>query len=1023
MPVPGQKPRSSAPGLCTGGLTFIALLLLASEANAASGGFDACVQRLAAAPGRRASALCFYSHARATNQWVAAVARLEDVRRRYPHDHWLTLTLAYVEARRGSQRVEALLRQAADGFSADRNIEGELSARANLNSVYIHLGRSREATDQADRVGQLAEETDEPELKVRAWTSHAHHLALFLNDLRRAYRMLKRAEATDLEKTSYTTHYRFLNALGPVNHRLGRLPQAKAALRKAEALAEREGDKRGVDYVRVETADVLLDELALLPRPADRDAAQRFIETTLAQTVANGHEDLEIRTRWQLAAVIAHDPEQRKTAEQHLERCLALVSRLRSADERAECTTRLALRIGRQDPDRARTLIAKSMSQVHEEENVRRLATLWRAGAALAWQLDTPARALDVSLAGLRTIELIRNLQPPGMGRIGAFSLWTHDYYRLAGQLLTHPSAPDNARAQAFEVMERMRARTLLEATSARSISPQRGALLELESARQDALGAIAKIQQQVLNPQLSPSRRAELEAALADRERRAEALREKVDQARPGTRRAPRFPTPDEVRAALAKDEAMLLFQVGLDTSLDGTFGGGAWLWVLTQEEIALHRIPDRLALETQIPVFVGLFADPAGARPEAAKRLHDQLLTEALDRLPDAVNKLIIVADGRLHRLPFAALLDAADRPLAERYALTSAPSATFWLKQRTRLSPDAPRRDLLAVVDPAWAPSDSASDIPEALATAAGARGTRTATALLAERTTAAGAPGTQTATTRFAERTAGAGAPGPRTDTAHAAVVNATANDVRGALTTTDFLQLGRLPYAEREGRVILDAVGGDSELQSGEAATETAVKRALAARYRVVHFAAHALVDTAIPERSAVLLAPGGPSEDGLLQGREITDFNLEGTVVVLASCQSAAGALAAGEGTLSLARAFLAAGAETVIGSRWPLRDDDALALFETFYRRLSAGEDVQTAIQQATAKARADGRSARTWAGITVLGHGSERPFANGSPAAQRRQRRRTIALGIAAFVALLGIGIVAYRRRSKKI
>ena len=145
-----------------------------------------------------------------------------------------------------------------------------------------------------------------------------------------------------------------------------------------------------------------------------------------------------------------------------------------------------------------------------------------------------------------------------------------------------------------------------------------------------------------------------------------------------------------------------------------------------------------------------------------------------------------------------------------------------------------------------------------------------------------------------------------------------------------------------------------------------------------------------------PERSAVLLSPGAASEDGLLQSREIEGLDLDGRIVVLSACQTASGAILSGEGVLSLARSFFEAGANAVIGTRWPIRDDDAASLFEAFYQRLGAGASLSEALKQAKAQAIAANRPAAAWASLVLLGDGDFRPFPGGRPARQRSGGRR---------------------------
>src|SRR5262249_40233625 len=147
----------------------------------------------------------------------------------------------------------------------------------------------------------------------------------------------------------------------------------------------------------------------------------------------------------------------------------------------------------------------------------------------------------------------------------------------------------------------------------------------------------------------------------------------------------------------------------------------------------------------------------------------------------------------------------------------------------------------------------------------------------------------------------------------------------------------------LPFARQEGRSVARLLDG-STLWLGDAASEDALKKADLDNFGLLHFAAHAVADEERPERSAILLAPGSAGEDGLLQAREIAGLPLQGRVVVLSTCRSASGSVVRGEGVLSLSRAFFQGGAPAVVASLWPLRDDEAAKLFDSFYRHLAEG-------------------------------------------------------------------------------
>jgi len=88
---------------------------------------------------------------------------------------------------------------------------------------------------------------------------------------------------------------------------------------------------------------------------------------------------------------------------------------------------------------------------------------------------------------------------------------------------------------------------------------------------------------------------------------------------------------------------------------------------------------------------------------------------------------------------------------------------------------------------------------------------------------------------------------------------------------------------------------------------------------------------------------------GGPlppeAEDGLLTAEDVTGMDLLATdLVVLSACETGLGDVLRGEGVFGLRRAFLLAGAKTVVMSLWQVPDEETRILMEHFYRRLTAG-------------------------------------------------------------------------------
>jgi CHAT domain-containing protein len=226
------------------------------------------------------------------------------------------------------------------------------------------------------------------------------------------------------------------------------------------------------------------------------------------------------------------------------------------------------------------------------------------------------------------------------------------------------------------------------------------------------------------------------------------------------------------------------------------------------------------------------------------------------------------------------------------------------------------------------------------------------------------------------------------------------------------------RIGPLPHARREASDLRQRFR-QAHLLVGTEATEHALKSSIAEPVKLLHIGAHAVVDWEHPERSAILLAPGDASEDGLLQTREIVDLSPGPHVVVLSACQSATGEVLEGEGPMSLARPFFVAGARAVLGSLWPLRDDEAATLFSDFYRHLAAGSTLAGALASARADRAAAGDPAAAWAGVVLLGDGDLVPFPGGVEA---RVPLRAIAVG-AVIAALAAAAVTRLRTRRRRL
>jgi CHAT domain-containing protein len=212
----------------------------------------------------------------------------------------------------------------------------------------------------------------------------------------------------------------------------------------------------------------------------------------------------------------------------------------------------------------------------------------------------------------------------------------------------------------------------------------------------------------------------------------------------------------------------------------------------------------------------------------------------------------------------------------------------------------------------------------------------------------------------------------------------------------------------LPEARREARLAVSRLSGRSRILEGEQATEYAIKSAHLGDYGVLHIAAHARLEDPHRAQASLLLLPGAGGDDGKLTVAEVSSLDLKGRIVALAACRTAGGAFLEGEGVQSLARGFLAAGARSVIGSLWPLRDDETADFFDAFYRRLGAGAPVAEAFTFAQRERIAAGAPAAAWAGLVLVGDGSV-------PLEPAPRISRAAAIGVLAVLLIAAAALIA--------
>jgi CHAT domain-containing protein len=164
------------------------------------------------------------------------------------------------------------------------------------------------------------------------------------------------------------------------------------------------------------------------------------------------------------------------------------------------------------------------------------------------------------------------------------------------------------------------------------------------------------------------------------------------------------------------------------------------------------------------------------------------------------------------------------------------------------------------------------------------------------------------------------------------------------------------ELSLLPGSKQE--VLAAAAAIDDPRDTvliGSNATKYAFEHRKLAQYRIIHLAVHGFADRAYPDRSAlILLSDPSAAEDGFLEASEIVQFRIKANLVILSACDTGVGPIEGEEGISTLARAFLLAGAKSVISTLWSIDDTYSYVLMKHFYEHLAKGDHPAAALAEA---------------------------------------------------------------------
>ncbi|MDQ5914600.1 MAG: hypothetical protein QG584_482 [Pseudomonadota bacterium] len=196
---------------------------------------------------------------------------------------------------------------------------------------------------------------------------------------------------------------------------------------------------------------------------------------------------------------------------------------------------------------------------------------------------------------------------------------------------------------------------------------------------------------------------------------------------------------------------------------------------------------------------------------------------------------------------------------------------------------------------------------------------------------------------------------------------------------------------------REMAAALGATGPDS-VNLGPSASETKVKQARLADYRVIAFATHGLTPGDLNGLAQPALAMSNPlatqepNADGLLTMEEILALKLNADWVVLSACNTATSDGQSGEALSGLGRAFFFTGTRAVLATNWPVETVSARLLTTALFDRQTsqAGEpraqSLRAAMLSLIQKSAQDERTGKPlysyahplfWAPFSLVGDG----------------------------------------------
>ncbi len=580
--------------------------------------------------------------------------------------------------------------------------------------------------------------------------------------------------------------------------------------------------------------------------------------------------------------------------------------------------------------------------------------------------------------------------------RASYFATVRQSYELYIDILMRQQKSDPNARfaAKGFEMSERARARSFLESLRESQADIKQGVnpeLLRQQKVVEERLNAKAEQQMQLLQK----NRKNEAEKVSNELEQLAASAVELRDQIKTTSPRYAALTSPqplnlEQVQDQILNDNTLLLEYVLGDER--------SYAWAVGKSSVVGYELAPRAEIEAAAlryyklvsayqPMYGESLEQRLQRRAEASRQLPAE--TALLSKMvlgPFAgtlgQKRLLIIPDGALQYIPFRALNDPDDN--ANGVALINNHEVVNEL---------------------------SASTLALLVAEAKGRQAHDNTVAVLADPVFESDDPrlnhgGQQTASPTDDRLTL--------------------QQAVRDIGISADGIEIPRLFASGEEADAIMAVVPWGTGLKAvGFEATRERVLGQELARYRIVHFATHGLINNQHPEMSGIVLSlfdRQGNSRDGFLRLHDIYNMRLPADLVVLSACSTGLGKDVKGEGLIGLTRGFMYAGASGVVASLWKVDDDATAVLMKGFYEAMfKKGLSPAAALRdsQLTMARQEKWRSPYYWAGFTIQGQTDTPQFSRGNLSPTRQ--RLIMLVGVASALALAAI--LGLRRRRKSV